>query len=136
MTNDDGASGTVSAPPRQATSKRYKIWEIPGTVQCSIVGTCLDRRDIKALIRKGKVRTQPGATEYQIHGYFVQEACQDGPIGHLIHKALDKKYAAQVARVGRLREPDAVKAYWDDACAKGQVAGAYWALMCRSLDVI
>jgi hypothetical protein len=116
-------------PPRHASSKRYRIWEIPGTVQCSIVGTCLDRRDIQALMRKGKVRTQPGATEYQIHGYFVQEATQPGLIGQLIHKTLDRKYAPQVARVGRIRDPDALKAHWDDACAKGQVAGAYWALL-------
>jgi len=128
MTSDDAVSGTSSEPPRQATSKRFKIWEIPGTVQCSIVGTCLDRRDIQALMRKGKVRTQPGATEYQIHGYFVQEATQPGLIGQLIHKTLDRKYAAQVARVGRIREPEALAAYWHDACAKGQVAGAYWAL--------
>jgi len=116
-------------PPRHAASRRYKIWQIPGTVQCSIVGTCLDRGDIAALIRKGGLRVQRNATDYQVHGYFVQEATQPGPIGQLIHKTLDRKYAPQVARVARLRDAEALKAYWDDACAKGQVAGPYWALM-------
>lgn len=113
----------------RATSKRYRVWEIPGTVQCSIVGTCLDQRDIKALIRKGKVQVAPGTTDYQIHGYMVQEASKSGSMGQLIHKALDKKYAPQVARVGRTRDLDALRTYWNDACTKGQVAGAYWALL-------
>jgi len=128
MNDEPPLSNSQEQPPNRAVPRRYKIWEIPGTVQCSIVGTCLDRRDIQALMRKGKVRTQPGATEYQIHGYFVQEATQPGLIGQLIHKTLDRKYAAQVARVGRMRDADALEAYWNDACAKGQVAGAYWAL--------
>jgi hypothetical protein len=128
MSEDPPLSAAPGETPKGPLPRRYKIWEIPGTVQCSIVGTCLDRRDVQALMRKGKVRTQTGATEYQIHGYFVQEATQPGLIGQLIHKTLDRKYAAQVARVGRMREPAALAAYWHDACAKGQVAGAYWAL--------
>ncbi|MFP4125882.1 MAG: DUF2325 domain-containing protein [Alphaproteobacteria bacterium] len=129
MSEEPPLATTPQRQPARGMPRRYKIWEIPGTVQCSIVGTCLDRRDIQTLMRKGKVRTQPGATEYQIHGYVVQEATQPGLIGQLIHKTLDRKYAPQVARVGRLREPAALAAYWNDACAKGQVAGAYWGLM-------
>ncbi len=129
MSHEPSTSSLRKEPPSRPLSRRYKIWEIPGTVQCSIVGTCLDRRDIQALMRKGKVHAQRGATEYQIHGYFVQEATQPGLIGQLIHKTLDRKYATPVARVGRLREAQELKAYWDDACAKGQVAGAYWALL-------
>jgi hypothetical protein len=129
MSEEPPASTSQEEAPSRPLSRRYRIWEIPGTVQCSIVGTCLDRRDIRALMRKGKVRAQPGATEYQIHGYFVQEATKPGLIGQLIHKTLDRKYAPQVARVGRIRDPEALKAHWDDACAKGQVAGAYWALL-------
>ncbi|MFW5679487.1 MAG: DUF2325 domain-containing protein [Pseudomonadota bacterium] len=113
----------------RATSRRYRLWEVPGTVQCSIVGTCLDRRDIAVLIRKGQVRITPDATDYQIHGYFVQEACKSGPIGQLMHKALDKKYAAAVARVGRTRDAGELRAYWEHACTKGDVAGPYWALL-------
>lgn len=116
-------------PKGQATSRRYRIWEVPGTVQCSIVGTCLDRRDINVLIRKGRVRVTPGTTEYQIHGYFVQEACKAGPVGHLIQKTLDRKYASQLQRVGRTRDPGALRTYWDEACAKGDVAGPYWAIL-------
>jgi hypothetical protein len=129
MSDEPPISTAQEEPPNRAGPRRYKIWEVPGTVQCSIVGTCLDRRDIQALMRKGKVRTQPGATDYQIHGYFVQEATQPGLIGQLIHKALDRKYATPVARVGRMRDAAALEAYWNDACAKGQVAGAYWALL-------
>lgn len=114
---------------RQAVSRRYRIWEIPGAVQCSIVGTCLDRRDIAMLIRKGHVQVTPGASDYHIHGYFVKEASKSGPMGQLIHKFLDKKYAAAVTRVGRTREPGELQAYWDHACAKGDVAGPYWALL-------
>ena len=128
MKQDPLAAFNAEDPQRRATSKRYRIWEIPGTVQCSIVGTCLDRRDIAAIIRKGRVRVTPGASEYQIHGYFVQEACKSGPIAQLIQKTLDRKYAGAVARVGRMRDADELRAYWDHACAKGDVAGPYWAL--------
>ncbi len=118
-----------NASTPKSTSKRYRMWEIPGTVHCSIVGTCLDRRDINALIRKGRLQVRPDTQEYQIHGFFVQQACRPGTLSQLMQKTLDKKYAPQVARVGKLRDPAAQRAYWDDACAKGQVAGAYWALL-------
>ncbi|MEO1091823.1 MAG: DUF2325 domain-containing protein [Pseudomonadota bacterium] len=115
--------------PRQTTSSRYRIWEIPGKVQCSIVGTCLDRRDVSILIRKSRARVAPGATEYQIHGFLVHEASQPGPVAQLIHKTLDRKYAPQITRVRLTRDLGVLRAYWDDACARGQVSGIYWALL-------
>ncbi len=110
-------------------SRRLKIWEVKGNVQCSIVGTCLDRTDVEALRRKADVSFEPGAKDYVVHSWLVRTASTPGPIARLVHKMLDRKYATQVAQVGRLQAPEAFGTFWEEACHKGSMAGAYWALL-------
>jgi uncharacterized coiled-coil protein SlyX len=114
---------------KERPGRRLKIWEVKGNVQCSIIGTCLERADVEALRRKAGVRFPPGAKDYVVHSWLVRTASQPGPIAQLINKVLERKYAPQIAQVGRLQADADFALYWEEACRKGQVAGAYWALM-------
>jgi Uncharacterized protein conserved in bacteria (DUF2325) len=109
--------------------RRLKIWEIQSNWLCSIVGTCLSSSDVDRILRRAGVRFQDGAEAYDIHGFMVVRASERGRVGREINKTLDEKYAAVVRKVGAEQDQGGLAALWNDLCARGQVAGAYWAIM-------
>jgi hypothetical protein len=111
---------------------RLKIWEIPANWLCSVIGTCLTPVDIQQILKRSAIRFRAGAYDYEVHGYVVGEARDDGRVGREINKMLDHKYRAILRKVAD--EPDEVRlaALWDDLCTRGLVAGAYWAFISQA----
>lgn len=120
-------------PGRRAGSerpgRRLKIWEIPANWLCSVIGTCLTPADIQQILKRSAIRLHDGAYDYEIHGYVVGQARDDGRVGREINKMLDHKYRAILRKVAD--EPDEVRlaALWDELCTRGLVAAAYWAFI-------
>jgi hypothetical protein len=108
--------------------QRLELWEIRNGAHCSVIGTCLGPADVKAVLRKAKLEREAGAPDYQVHGFLVNEAARQGPVGGIIDAYLDKKYAGAIRQSLRLRAEDAILAYWQEACRRGAIAGPYWAL--------
>jgi hypothetical protein len=124
------AGASPGAEPRaEPARRRLKIWEIQSNWLCSIVGTCLGPSDVDRILRRAGVRFQDGAQAYDIHGFMVVRASERGRVGREINKTLDEKYAAVVRKVGAEQDQGGLAALWDDLCGRGQVAGAYWAIM-------
>jgi hypothetical protein len=109
--------------------KRLKIWEIPSIWLCSIIGTCLTPVDVDRIVRHAGIRFQDGTEAYEIHGFMVARAAEQGRVGREINKALDEKYAALVRKVGAEEDQGRLAALWDELCGRGLVAGAYWAII-------
>ena len=57
--------------------KWLALWEIEGSLQCSIIGTCLSDQDLVAAIRKHRLQIDENAQSYDIHSYCVRAANQD-----------------------------------------------------------
>ncbi|SJZ40597.1 hypothetical protein SAMN02745126_00911 [Enhydrobacter aerosaccus] len=131
MAEAEAAARALLGPPGtddDAASGRYRIWELEAGTHCSVIGTCLSFEDLHRLIRKTDATIAPDADDHDIHGYFITNATRRSVVSKLIHKTLDRKYAAQIARL-RGCTPDAMAATWRQAMASGDVAGMYWALM-------
>lgn len=109
--------------------RRWAIWEVPGNLQCSIIGTCLAQSEILKLARKLDLQIEPGTADYDIHAYFVREASQYGKTSRLIQKELERRFSGMVRRVGRLSKEAELVALWEGAYESGQIPGAYWALL-------
>ena len=75
------------------------------------------------------MRLRDGVCDYEVHGYLVGEAREDGRVGREIHKLLDGKYRAILRKVADEPDEERLAALWDDLCARGLVAGAYWAFV-------
>jgi hypothetical protein len=114
--------------PRPAR-KRLKIWQIPSGWLCSIVGTCLTPADVERIIRRCGVTLPDDAQAYDVHGYLVGRAAEQGRVAREIGKTLDEKHAAILRKVGAEPDHGRLAALWDDLCSRGLVAGAYWAIM-------
>jgi len=110
-------------------NRRLALWEITPGMHCSVVGTCLAPADVRAIMRKCKLAVEPGAADYRVHGFLVNEAARPGPVGRAIGALLDKKYAGAIRQSLRLGDDSAIEAYWGEACRRGAIAGPYWALL-------
>jgi hypothetical protein len=109
--------------------KRLKTWQIPSGWLCSIVGTCLTPADVDRIVRRCSVTLPDGAQAYDIHGFLVGRASEEGRVAKEISKALDEKHAAILRKVGAEQDQAGLAALWNDLCSRGMVAGAYWAIM-------
>ncbi len=116
----------TAEPPRK---RRYELWEVPGGLQCSILGTCLAHQDLVRLTRRLRLSIEDGAADYEVHAYFVREASRPGEVARVLQKELDRRFEGQLRRVGRLKSDAELGAFWKEAYDNGRIAGAYWAVM-------
>ena len=92
--------------------RRWAIWEVPGNLRCSIIGTCLSQSDILRLARRLDLQIDPGTVDYDIHAHFVREASQHGNTSKLVQKELERRFSGMVRRVGRLSDEAELAALW------------------------
>lgn len=113
---------------------RRKLWEIDERWMCAVIGTCLGVDELRKIAAEAKLRFPDGApSDYQLHGALVQLAKQPGTASRLAHKLLERKFAVQVGRFNRAGCPGQLRRLWDEAKAKGEVPGAYWAVASHPL---
>ncbi|MFN3869116.1 MAG: DUF2325 domain-containing protein [Hyphomicrobiaceae bacterium] len=124
-TRVESAGETTSRAPR----RRYELWEIPGGLQCSIIGTCLPHEELKRIARRLKLVIEDAAADYEVHAYFVNEAARRGDISRAIQKELDRRFDGLVRRVGQLRTEAELIAFWKACYDGGRIAGGYWAIL-------
>lgn len=112
--------------------RRFKLWELPSRFHCSIIGTCFRLDELRKIAKKFKVQPNGELTDYNLHGMFVSIASGQGnqkAIARHLSKKLDIKYFSNLTRVRGLEEERDLREYWAYAIEKGEVAGAFWALL-------
>lgn len=108
---------------------RRKLWEIPRSHHCAIVGTCFTPEDMAWLCRKLRLTLAQDTREYDVHRYFVEQAGTTGLAAKLMHKRLDEKFSGEIRRFTREANEARWRALWEAALEAGAVAPAYWALI-------
>ena len=97
---------------------------------CAVIGTCLTLSDLRALSRKLQVQTNPGySIDYQLHGFFVQEASHASKAAKMLDKRLNKRYASFIRRARNMCTEDELSQYWTEALGTGEIPGPYWAIL-------
>ena len=114
----------------EVIGRRRKIWEVTGGWHCSVVGTCLTLLDLRTLARKLSVKTKPDySRDYQLHGFFAQEAGIYDKPGKLLNKLLDKRHAAAIRKTRSLKCENKLRNFWNSALEMGDIPGPYWAIL-------
>ena len=116
------------APPA-APRRRLRLWELTPGLHCAVLGTCMSFADLVKTGRKAGIVPEPDATEYEIHAWFVQHACEPGPLTRLLHKRLDRAWRAAIEAARAARDEAALAAYWSRAVARGDIPGPFWAVV-------
>jgi hypothetical protein len=115
--------------PASSGHRRRKLWEIDKRLHCSVIGTCLTMGDLRRIEARLKIEPLKDGTDFQVHGNFVIWASRPGPAARLMHKLLERRYAAAIRRFATAADAAALAALWADCLDDGDIPGPYWALL-------
>jgi Uncharacterized protein conserved in bacteria (DUF2325) len=121
------ASGEEFVPP--ASRKRTAIWDMHHSTHCSIIGTCLSTSEIRRLLIKLGVHGAESASDHDLHKQGVTLAGQAQGGGKFIQKALDRRHEVAIKQFAKAPDEGALRQLWDDAVKRGDIPGAYWAVL-------
>ncbi len=118
-------SGSASLPRRQ----RSKLWELNGSVHCSIIGTCLTTGELRRAMGKAAQTDVACCSDHDLHAQAVGLCGQHSRAAKLLQKALDQRHETVIKRFARLQGEAAVLQAWAEARRAGDIPGAYWAVL-------
>ena len=119
---------TCAEDPEDPSTRRTKIWEFSQNLHCSIIGTCLSTAELRqTLTRLGLA--QSDWTDHDLHHKAVSLAGKHDQAAKLLHKALDRRHKLSINQFGKARTEAALTALWRDAVKRGDIPGAYWAVL-------
>jgi hypothetical protein len=116
------------------TKRAVRLADLHTNLHCSIIGTCLTTAELRQFVGKLDIADAKSLSEHDLHKFGVTIAGQkdgNGPsIGSkLLHKLLDKKHRITLNQFAKARSETEVGALWDEAVKRGDIPGAYWAVM-------
>jgi hypothetical protein len=114
---------------RARGTARLRTFEISSHYHCSIVGTCLTAGELRQVMVKGGDEAARQASDHALHSRGVWLAGQRSVQGKLLNKALDRKHEGLIRQVSRLSTPEELRAFWRTAFDRGDISGAYWAVL-------
>jgi hypothetical protein len=133
-----GHSSMASAlsPTRDAAAKlsspskrRTQIWELHQSLHCSIIGTCLSSGELKRLLIRLEVQGVESADDHDLHVLGVLLAARSKAGAKHLQKTLDRRHQPALNQFAKAKDAAAVAALWEDALGRGDIPGAYWALL-------
>ena len=129
-------SGAAAPPPAIGVaplapargSRRRRVWELAEHAHCPVIGVCLPVQALRRLVDK-RLGGEAVASDYELHCGVIAECRQRGPIAEAVQRELDRRYATAVRGAAVCKRPGALAAWWAAAPARGDVAGALWAVL-------
>ena len=115
----------LGAAPKQRT----RIWDLHTSLHCSIIGTCLTSAELRRLLIRLKVAGADAADDHDLHMMGVLLAARPHAGGKHLQKTLDRRHGVALDQFAKAKSTDAVALLWQDARRRGDVPGAYWALL-------
>ncbi|HSW04570.1 DUF2325 domain-containing protein [Aquabacterium sp.] len=114
--------------PPAAGSRRRRLWELEGHAHCPVVGVCLPLAALRRLTNK-VLGGEALADDYELHCGVIAECRQRTPLAETLQRELDRRYAVPLQRAGKLKTEAALAAWWYEASAGKDIAGAFWATL-------
>ena len=114
-----------AGPPRQRT----KLWDLSGSIHCSIIGTCLTTSELRRVMAKVLQCQASLFSDHDLHAEAVGLCGQHNACSKLLQKALDQRHETVIRQFGRLQGEVAVLDRWREARRAGEIPGAYWAVL-------
>lgn len=119
-------AAALPAPPRG--SRRRRVWELAEHAYCPVIGVCLPVDALRRLAAKllgGEVL----ASDYELHCGVIGDCKQRTPMAEAVQRELDRRYASALRLSAARKNAEALAAWWREAPARGDVAGALWATL-------
>jgi hypothetical protein len=114
--------------PDKSGSARRRLWELSPIAACPLTGICMDFQEIAGMVRK-LGWTVSAVPDYDLHCLILQECGGRSPLGEMLQRALDQRFAQAIKRSRRIKTTEALAQWWDEACQLADWAGEFWALL-------
>ncbi len=121
------AGGPAAAPTEVPT--RRKIWDLDGSLHCSVIGTCLTTGELRGLVRKFHAPLGDKLSDHELHTIAVSALNHRDLLAKQIQKALDHRHAACIRQFAKADSIDDLRALWNEARHAGDIPAAYWAAL-------
>ena len=115
--------------PSTHTARRTRIWELDGSLHCSIIGTCLTTAELRHILVKTGVGGIGAASDHGLHSLGVMLASRREGGAKFVQKTLDRRHHVAITRYSRAKDPVGLMALWEDSLEQGDIPGAYWAVL-------
>jgi hypothetical protein len=114
--------------PEDPSTRRTRIWEFNQNLHCSIIGTCLSTTELRqTLTRLGLALGD--WSDHDLHHKGVSLAAKHDRAAKQLHKALDRRHRLAISQFSKARDEAELTAMWRDAVKRGDIPGAYWAVL-------
>jgi hypothetical protein len=121
---------TVALPKNSSPRpRRTRIWELGGSLHCSIIGTCLSTAELRHMLIQLKVGGMQTANAHDLHSFGVGLAGKRELGAKLLQKALDRRHERAIKTFAVANDIATLRSLWKDALNKGDIPGAYWAVL-------
>jgi hypothetical protein len=133
-----GGSAMPSAlsPARDAATRlttpsrrRTQISDLHQSLHCSIIGTCLSSAELRRLLVRLQVQGADAADDHDLHVMGVLLAGRSKAGAKHLQKALDRRHQPSLNQFAKAKDAAAVAGLWEEALGRGDIPGAYWALL-------
>lgn len=118
----------VHAVTVTAGSRRRRLWDLPPSCHCPVVGVCFPLSVLRQWVNKA-LGGRAAGNDYEIHVGAVAECRQRNRLSEWLQRDLDARYALTIQAFKQAKDTPAVAQYWADALQQGDVAGAFWATL-------
>jgi len=108
---------------------RAKLWELSGSVHCSIIGTCLTTGELRRAMGRFANSDVSHLTDHELHSEAVGWCGHHNACSKLLNKTLDQRHLIAIKHFARLQGEPAVMEKWREARQAGDIPGAYWAVL-------
>ncbi len=112
----------------QPKNRRKKIWEV-GAYNCAILGTCLNRSEVRKIASRKKFGLPSTFRDHELHSALVNLSGTRCEESRALQQILDKKYKSVVNRFSRVKTEESVRLLWEEYLQRGSLAGPFWAVM-------
>ena len=130
------AMASALSPARDAAAKltapskrRTQISDLHQSLHCSIIGTCLSSAELRRLLVRLQVQGAETADDHDLHVMGVLLAGRSKAGAKHLQKALDRRHQPSLKQFAKAKDTAAVAALWEEALGRGDIPGAYWALL-------
>ena len=107
--------------------QRKSWWQIPASLRCPVIGTCLSIDEQRSVLRKAGVLADDvkALADHDVHGLLVQSGGSDCPLARRVQRRLEEKYRRDVRQWGLCEEHELLER-WDESLQDGNVDAALW----------
>jgi hypothetical protein len=126
--NPNCSAHTSKALASPISSRRLRLWELPISCHCPLLGISMPVAVIRRIAKK-VIGEAVEATDYEMHSSAVSYCASRNGVSEAIQKELDQRYISSVSHFKSAKSTLEVKSLWNESVERLDLCGPLWAAL-------